>query len=83
MFSVDKPISIFPVLILAERGQFDLDAPVVRYWPTFGQADKDRITVCHIISHQAAIPGAFVAHKGDAYQWKQMIRAIERQEPLW
>lgn len=83
MFSVGKPISILPVLILAERGQIDLDAPVVRYWPAFGQAGKDRITVRHIIAHQAAIPGAFAAHKGDAYQWDRMIRAIERQEPLW
>ena len=61
-----KPISILPVLILAERGQIDLDTPVVGYWPTFGQAGKDRIPVRHIISHQAAIPGAIVAHKGDA-----------------
>jgi len=83
MFSVGKPISILPVFILAERGQIDLDAPVVRYWPAFGQAGKEHITVRHIISHQAAIPGAFAAHKGDAYHWDQMIRAIEQQEPLW
>jgi CubicO group peptidase (beta-lactamase class C family) len=83
MFSVGKPISILPVLMLAERGRIDLDAPVVNYWPEFGQTGKEQITIRHIISHQAAIPGAFTAEKGDAYHWGKMIRAIEAQEPLW
>jgi CubicO group peptidase (beta-lactamase class C family) len=58
MFSVGKPLSILPVLILADRGRIDLDQPVCRYWPEFGQAGKEHITVSQVISHQAAIPGA-------------------------
>ena len=83
MFSVGKPISILPVLMLADRGRIDLNKPVMQYWPEFGQAGKEHITVHHVISHLAAIPGAFTARKGDAYQWGNMIRAIEAQEPLW
>src|ERR1700677_3504252 len=28
--------------MLVERGQLDLDAPVVEYWPEFGQQGKDK-----------------------------------------
>lgn len=83
MFSVGKPLSILPVLMLADQGRIDLDQPVSRYWPEFGQAGKDRITVNHVLSHQAGIPGALKARKGDAYHWGNMVRAIEEQEPLW
>ena len=83
MFSVGKPLSILPVLILADRGRIALDQPVSRYWPEFGQAGKEHITVNHVLSHQAAIPGALKARKGDAYHWGNMVRAIEEQEPLW
>ena len=31
--------------ILASRGLLDLDAPVVQYWPEFGQAGKETIPV--------------------------------------
>ena len=64
MFSVGKPLSILPVLILADRGRIELDRPVSRYWPEFGQAGKEAITVSHVISHLAAIPGALKARKG-------------------
>lgn len=83
MFSVGKPLSILPVLMLADRGQIDLEKPVMHYWPEFGQNGKEHITVQEVIAHLAAIPGAFVAQKGDAYHWDRMIRAIEVQEPLW
>jgi CubicO group peptidase (beta-lactamase class C family) len=81
MFSVGKPIGILPVLMLADRGKIDLDKPVAHYWPEFGQAGKDKITVQQMVSHLAAIPGAFQAKEGDAYNWQSMVRAIEAQEP--
>ena len=81
MFSVGKPLSILPVLLLADRGRIELDRPVSLYWPEFGQAGKGDITVSQVISHLAAIPGALKAQKGDAYHWGRMVRAIEEQEP--
>lgn len=83
MFSVGKPIAVLAVLRLADQGRIDLDKPVVHYWPEFGQAGKERITVQQLIAHLAAIPGALHASKGDTYHWGKMIRAIESQEPLW
>jgi CubicO group peptidase (beta-lactamase class C family) len=83
MFSVGKPVAVLAVLMLADRGRIGLDKPVAYYWPEFGQAGKDKITVQQMVSHLAAIPGAFQAKKGDAYDWPKMVRAIEAQEPLW
>jgi CubicO group peptidase (beta-lactamase class C family) len=83
MFSVGKPVAILAVLMLADRGQIDLAEPVARYWSEFGHAGKDKITVQQLLSHLAAIPGAFRAEKGDAYDQLKMAQAIELQEPLW
>ena len=47
--------------ILEDRGELDLDAPVTRYWPEFGQAGKSVTTVRQLLSHQSgaiAVPGA-------------------------
>jgi CubicO group peptidase (beta-lactamase class C family) len=32
-------------LLLADRGQLDLNAPVASYWPEFGVQGKERIEV--------------------------------------
>ncbi len=82
-FSLGKPLSIIPVLMLADRGDIGLNDPVAKYWPEFAQAGKGDITIDEVVSHQARIPGAFTAAEGDAYDWFTIVRAIEQQEPMW
>ncbi|WP_406401510.1 serine hydrolase domain-containing protein [Streptomyces uncialis] len=70
--------------MLAQRGELDLDAPVVRYWPEFGAAGKERISVRWLLSHQAGLPlvdGPLTFEQ--ACDWDPVIRALETQEPLW
>ncbi|HET9890312.1 MAG TPA: serine hydrolase domain-containing protein, partial [Mycobacterium sp.] len=38
---------------LADRGELDLQAPVARYWPEFGQAGKQDITLAMVLSHRS------------------------------
>jgi CubicO group peptidase (beta-lactamase class C family) len=83
MFSVGKSLAVLPILMLVDQGKIDLNRPVAHYWPEFGQAGKDTITVQQMIAQFAAIPGAFAAKKGDAYHPVNMVRAIEHQAPLW
>ena len=70
--------------LLAQRGELDLDAPVVEYWPEFGAAGKERIPVRWLLSHQAGLP---VVDKPltfeDACAWHPVIRALEAQQPEW
>ncbi|WP_338863826.1 serine hydrolase domain-containing protein [Myxococcus stipitatus] len=70
--------------LLAQRGQLDLDAPVVKYWPEFGAAGKEHIPVRWLLSHQAGLPvvdGPLTFE--DACAWHPVIRALEAQKPEW
>ncbi len=56
--SVAKPVTALAVLQLVDRGLVELDAPAVRYLPSFRlAAGADRITVRHLLDHTSGIPG--------------------------
>jgi len=42
---------------LADRGELDLHAPVARYWPEFGQAGKQNITLAMVMGHRSGVIG--------------------------
>src|SRR5690349_7370686 len=56
MMSVTKSMGAVCLLLLADRGQLDLDATYASYWPAFGSHGKDRITVRHAMAQLAGIP---------------------------
>jgi CubicO group peptidase (beta-lactamase class C family) len=55
-FSATKPVTAVCVLMLAERGLLDLDAPIARVWPAFVQGGKEACTARHILTHQGGFP---------------------------
>ncbi|HMI59883.1 MAG TPA: serine hydrolase domain-containing protein, partial [Puia sp.] len=66
--------------LLVQRGELDLDAPVVQYWPEFGASGKEQIPVRWLLSHQAGLPivdGPLTF--GEACAWHPVIRALEAQ----
>jgi CubicO group peptidase (beta-lactamase class C family) len=70
--------------ILASRGLLDLDAPVARYWPEFGQAGKEAIPVKMLLNHQCGLPGVRdPLPAGAFFNWEMMVKALEKQEPFW
>jgi CubicO group peptidase (beta-lactamase class C family) len=54
-FSTTKGVTSTVVHRLAERGLIAYDEPVAAYWPEFGVAGKQRITVRELMSHQAGL----------------------------
>src|ERR1700761_6136064 len=61
VWSVTKTMTALCALILADRGQLDLDAPVGRYWPEFATAStdpaaKEKVLVRHLLGHTAGLP---------------------------
>lgn len=56
VFSVTKGVAALCVLAQADQGKIDLDAPVARYWPEFGEHGKDRVTVREALAHRAGVP---------------------------
>ncbi|MFI9842041.1 serine hydrolase domain-containing protein [Nonomuraea sp. NPDC051941] len=55
VFSTTKIVTALAVLVLADRGTIDLDAPVATYWPEFAANGKDGIFVRHILGHTSGV----------------------------
>ena len=43
-------------MMLVDRGKLDLDAPVQRYVPAFQGANKERVTIRHLLTHSSGMP---------------------------
>ncbi|MBN1613993.1 MAG: beta-lactamase family protein [Deltaproteobacteria bacterium] len=84
VFSSTKGATALCAHILAARGQLDLDAPVVQYWPEFAKNGKEKITVKMLLNHQAGLPNLRRRlPKGALYDWNYMVTALEEEEPFW
>jgi CubicO group peptidase (beta-lactamase class C family) len=69
---------------LAARGEIDLYAPVARYWPAFGQAGKETITVAMVMSHRSGVigPRARIGWEQVA-DWDFVCEQLAAAEPWW
>jgi CubicO group peptidase (beta-lactamase class C family) len=59
--SVSKVFTATAVMQLAERGRIDIDAPLVRYLPSFSmksrfESSSSDITVRHLLAHHSGLP---------------------------
>jgi CubicO group peptidase (beta-lactamase class C family) len=54
-FSTTKGVASTVIHRLADRGLVDYEEPVASYWPEFGVAGKQGITVRQLLSHQAGL----------------------------
>jgi CubicO group peptidase (beta-lactamase class C family) len=54
--SATKGVAAAALLLLAQRGELDLDAPVGEYWPQYKAAGKERTLVWHLPAHRAGVP---------------------------
>jgi CubicO group peptidase (beta-lactamase class C family) len=55
-FSCTKAVTAAAALLLAERGAYDIDAPVAEWWPEFAAHGKESVTAAHLLSHQSGLP---------------------------
>jgi len=70
--------------ILVDRGLLDLDAPVVQYWPEFGQNGKAGTTVRMLLAHQAGVPAVREPLPAGAfYDWDFMTSTLAAEAPFW
>ncbi|GAA1845511.1 serine hydrolase domain-containing protein [Actinomadura bangladeshensis] len=84
VFSVTKGVTATALHLQAERGLVDYDAPVVRYWPEYGQNGKDRTTVRDVLAHRSGAPQmpADVTTERMA-DWDWMVTALAAETPLF
>jgi len=84
VWSTTKTVTSLAVLMLADRGLVDLDAPVARYWPEFAAEGKEGVLVRHLMSHTAGVAGwnpPFAVP--DLYDLERSTAALAAQAPWW
>ncbi|MFF7354125.1 MULTISPECIES: serine hydrolase domain-containing protein [Streptomyces] len=54
--SATKGVAAAALLLLHQRGELDLDAPVGAYWPEYKAAGKEHTLVRHLLAHRAGVP---------------------------
>jgi len=84
VFSSTKGLMSILLARLVEEGRLDYDAPVIRYWPEFGAAGKDHLTVRQLISHKAGLSAPRRDWtRADLLDWNAATQLLAGQEPLW
>src|SRR6266566_1284816 len=84
VWSCTKGATALCAHMLVSQGLLDLEAPVVRYWPEFGQAGKESIPVKMLLNHQSGVAAiSEPTPPGALYDWEFMVRALEKQAPFW
>jgi len=84
VYSTTKTMAAISALLLADRGELDLYAPVKNYWPEFAQNGKEKTEVRHFLSHSAGLSGMDEPMVGDdLYDWDKVVDALAAQAPWW
>src|SRR5262245_36221200 len=74
--SITKVYTAILALQLVDKGQLDLDAPVVEYLPEFAGSGKDAVTIAMLLAHTSALPvGAKVTGLPNAAaRWSAVVK---------
>ena len=81
VWSATKGIGSACVLHALQQQKIELNRTVAEFWPQFGQAEKDKITFEQLLSHQAGL--CALDQRVDVLDYGGVIRALEKQAPLW
>jgi CubicO group peptidase (beta-lactamase class C family) len=84
VWSTTKTVTSLAALMLVERGQLDVFAPVATYWPEFAANGKQAIEVRHLMSHTSGVSGwDRPVTAEDIYDWDTSTRRLAAQAPWW
>jgi CubicO group peptidase (beta-lactamase class C family) len=84
VWSTTKTMTALCALVLADRGELDLDAPVARYWPEFAAAGKQGVRVRHLLGHTAGLPTwDRPITAADLYDRRAVTALLAAQAPQW
>ena len=84
VWSTTKTMTALAALMLVDRGELDVDAPVATYWPEFAQNGKDGVLVRHLMSHTAGLPGFDPSLSNEElFDWDTTCANLAAQSPWW
>ncbi|PYK55801.1 MAG: esterase [Verrucomicrobia bacterium] len=81
VWSATKGIGSACVLHMLQEHRINIDRRVTEFWPEFAHADKEKITLSQLLSHQAGL--CALDARVDILDYSAVIRALEVQKPLW
>jgi len=84
LYSSTKGLAALAMHMLHDRGLFDYNDPVCRYWPEFARNGKEHATIAHMLGHRIGITigPEWLTYKlwGDRQKCAQ---AMEELTPRW
>lgn len=80
-WSATKGLGSACLLHVLQEEKIALDQRVAEFWPEFAQNGKGGITLAELLSHQAGL--AAFDERVDIEDYAAVIRALEKQAPLW
>jgi CubicO group peptidase (beta-lactamase class C family) len=82
-FSTTKGVASTQLHIHADRGLIDYDAPVARYWPEFGEAGKQKVTVRQLMCHEAGLYALadMIDHGSEMLDWSLVASRLAAATP--
>jgi CubicO group peptidase (beta-lactamase class C family) len=79
--SLSKVVGTTPaIMLLVEKGKLELDAPVARYWPAFGNNGKSEVTVRELMTHTSGLIADITdpKHPNDHPSWQGEASALQQ-----
>src|SRR4051794_10516876 len=84
VWSTTKTMTSLSALVLVDRGELDVYAPVAKYWPDFAANGKEDIEVRHLMSHTSGVSAwAQPVEVADIYDWDKSTKMLAAQSPWW
>lgn len=83
-FSTTKGVASTLLHVLVDQGLLRYNDPVSRYWPEFGQRNKQPITVRQLLCHEAGLYHIrdMIDDAEQIVDWNYMVNALERAKPI-
>jgi CubicO group peptidase (beta-lactamase class C family) len=74
----------FGVMLLVDRGEIALDAPLAKYLPLFDREQKRNITIRHLLSHRSGLPPwqPVYCHAANKAEAAAYIASVPLQSPV-
>ncbi|MFD7661861.1 serine hydrolase domain-containing protein [Streptomyces sp. NPDC059788] len=83
-YSASKGAAHLVVALLVQEGVLDLDQRVCHYWPEFGVAGKERITLRELLAHRAGLVGTDAGFTPEEMADDRIVaERLAGQRPYW
>src|SRR5258708_22250034 len=82
VWSTTKTVTNLAALMLADRAELDVYAPIARYWPEYAANGKQDSEVRHLLSHTSGVSGWDQPFRTtDMYDWDKATPQPAGQAP--